>query len=118
MEPFSTDRSAVRHQRQRLLHGEERALDVDAERLVEVLFGDRSQRSKFAATGICEDDVEVPLLLLHRRVQPVKIREVGHIALHPGDMVADQFHGGIKLGLTPASDEDIRAFCDESLCGS
>jgi hypothetical protein len=40
-----------------------------------------------------------------------------HIALHPADMVADQFHGGIEFSLTPASDEDIWAFCDESLCG-
>src|SRR5206468_3452858 len=47
---------------------------------------------------------------LHRRVQPVKIGEVGHIALHPGDMAADPLHGGIKCGLTPASDEDIGTF--------
>jgi hypothetical protein len=31
--------------------------------------------------------------------------------------MANLFHGGIELGLTPASDEDMRAFCDEPLRG-
>ncbi len=80
-------------------------------------FADRSQRRQRPSTGVREEDVDTAFLLVHRRVQPVKIGEVGHIALHPGDMAADPLHGGIKCGLTPASDEDIGPFCDESLCG-
>src|SRR5206468_10027089 len=91
------DRSAVGHQRQRLLYGEERAFDVDAERLVEVSLGDLAERHEFAQAGVREEDVDAPLLPLHRRVQSIEIREVGNVPLYAADVLADLAHRGVEL---------------------
>src|SRR5215471_2999551 len=55
------------------------------------------------------------MLLLHGGVQPIKIREVRDIPLHPGDMVADLPYCGIQFTLTATGDVNIGALCDEAL---
>src|SRR6266481_8490261 len=111
------DRRAVGHQRQRLLYGEERAFDVDAERLVEVGLGDLAERHEFAQAGVGEEDVDATLLLLHRRVQSIQIREIGDVPLDAADVLADLAHRRVELGLTAPGDEDVRAFRGEPSCG-
>ena len=39
--------------------------------------------------GVGEHDVDVPLLPLHRLVKPVEVRQIRHVALHAGDVLAD-----------------------------
>src|SRR5947209_340852 len=52
-------------QRKRLLHGEQKTLDVGVERFVEVLFGDCPQRGEFSGAGVGEENVYAALLLLY-----------------------------------------------------
>jgi hypothetical protein len=56
------------------LHGHQRALDVDVEGLVELRFADASERHKFAAARIGEQDVDAACL---RRHDLDDTREVG-----------------------------------------
>ena len=103
-------------QRQRLLHSEEQPFDVAVERVIKVFLSDCAKRSEFAAAGIRKDDVDAALLLLHNRVQPIKIREIRDIALNPCDVLADLLHRRIEFALTATGDKNICALCDESLC--
>jgi hypothetical protein len=109
--------SAGRHQRQRLLHGEERPLNVDTKILVEVFFGHLFKWNKSAAASVGEQNVEPPFLLFDRREQGVEFGEVGNITANGHDVAANLLHGCVKLGLTSPSDENVSAFRDESLCG-
>ena len=111
MDPPSTSRG------QRLLHGEEKSFDVRAERLVEMLLGDGSQRSEFAAAGIGEDNINAACFLLNRRIQPVEIRKVRHVALNSGNVLADQLDRFIEFVLTAAGDEDLRSLGNKALGG-
>jgi hypothetical protein len=73
IEPLITTAPPRRHQRQRLLHGEERALDVNAEILVEVCLGDMIQWHKLTATGVREENVEAARLFADHVVEPVEV---------------------------------------------
>src|SRR6202049_368662 len=55
------DRATILQQRQGFLHGEQRSLDVDVEKFVEMLLSDFAERRKFRNAGIGEDDVKLPL---------------------------------------------------------
>jgi hypothetical protein len=69
--------AAILKQRKRLLHGEQKPFDVDAECFVEVSFGNFPQWGQFPNAGVGEQDVDVALLsLLHSGIQPVKVRKV------------------------------------------
>ena len=54
--------------------------------LVEVLLGDRPERGELAAAGVGEQDVDPPVLLLDRRVEPVEVGQVRDVALHADDV--------------------------------
>ena len=54
--------AAVLKQRKRLLHGEKKPFDVDAECFVEVGFGDFPQGGQFPNAGVGEQNVYVALL--------------------------------------------------------
>ena len=56
------------------------------------------------------------MLLLHDGVQPIQIRKVRDIPLHPGDMVANLLDCCIQFTLTATSDIDIGALRNEALC--
>ena len=100
---------ASREQRQRLLHGEQRALDIGGEHGVELLFGDPTQRGTDPDPSVGDQDVDPARLLGHRRVEPVKI-------LKPADVATDSGHPRPKRGLdlvelrlATAGHEDLRA---------
>ena len=57
---------------------------------VEVLFGDLAERRGLAHAGAGVEDVDPALLPLHRLEQPIEVVEIGHVALHAGDVAADQ----------------------------
>ena len=71
------DRTALAHQRQRLLDREDRTLHVGVEGFVDVFGGDLAKLKRAPCPGIGEDDVERAALRLHRRIQPVEVGLVG-----------------------------------------
>jgi hypothetical protein len=100
-------------ERQCLLDREEQSLDVDGERLVEVLLADRPERGQHRDAGVGEQDVEAALLLLHPGIEPVEVREVGDIALHARDVLADLLDRFLEFRLPAAGDEDVGTLGDE-----
>jgi len=46
-------------------------------------------------------------------VQAVQVVQVGRVALHGGDVAADQLDGVVQCFLPPSLDEDVSAFLDE-----
>ena len=68
------DLSPILKQRKRFLNGKEQALDVDVEDLVEVLLRNGAQRGKSSSAGVGENDIEMPFLLLDRRIESIQIR--------------------------------------------
>src|SRR5262249_25312554 len=108
------DGRAVREERQRLLHGEEQSLDVDGEELVEVLLADRPERGQRQEARVGEQDGEAPLLPLRGRGQPLQVREVGDVARHAGDVLADLPDRLIEFRLAAAGDEDVGALGGEA----
>ena len=58
-------------ERQRFLYREERAFDVDGERLLEVFLGDCAKRGSFATAGVRKHDIEASCLRPHRVIETV-----------------------------------------------
>jgi len=107
---IENDRAAVGEERKRFLDGKEEAFDVGVECLVVMGFRDGTKWSEFAATGVGEENVDAALLLLDGGVETIEVGEIGNVALDGGDVFADEFDGGIELGLAAAGDEDVGAF--------
>jgi hypothetical protein len=82
-----------------------------------VLLGDLSQWGELAATGVGEQYVHSPVLLLHRRVQPVEIGQVGHVAADPDRPAADLLDRGVQVGLAAAGDDHLGPLGREPLGG-
>src|ERR1700722_1662827 len=57
----------------------------------------------------------MPLLLLYGVVQPVKIGEIGNVALQRGNVLADLIDCRIEFALTTAGDKDVCALGNEAL---
>ena len=49
------------------------------------------------------------MLLLHRGIQAIKIREVRDIPLNRGDVLPDLSYGCIQFALPATGDVDVRA---------
>src|SRR5216684_8404968 len=54
------------------------------------------------------------MLLLHRGIQAIKIRELGDIPLNRGHVLADLSYGCIQFAFTATGDVDVRTLCDEA----
>jgi hypothetical protein len=85
----STDRASRAHQRQRLLHGEERSFDVDIEDVLERRLGDATERRRLGYPRVREHDVEAPLLLTDGRDDAIEVVELRDVALERSHVVAD-----------------------------
>jgi hypothetical protein len=57
---------------------------------------------------------ELPLLR-NRRVEPVQVRQVGHVALNAADVGADGIDGVIEFLPAATGDEDVGTLCHEQL---
>jgi hypothetical protein len=68
------------------LDREQRSLHVDVEQPVEMFLGDAAQGGKLAEAGIGEDNVDLPPLRLDGFVEPIKISQLGDVALDAGNM--------------------------------
>ena len=97
------------------MNAKENAFDVNAEHLVELFFGDASQRAVFADSSIGEQNVDVPFLLLHNRVKPVQVGEIRCVALDAGNVLANLFHRGVQFTLAAASNKNVSCFADEAV---
>src|SRR5450830_1632838 len=111
------DRTALAHQRQRLLDREDRALHIGVEGFVNVLGGDLAERKRASRPGIGEDDVEGSALGLHRRVESVEVGQIGDRALHRAGIGPKFGDSGVERFLSAAKDEDEGALLDEAFCG-
>ena len=109
-------RTALAHQRQRLLDRQDRTLHIGVEVFVNMLGGDLAERKLASHPGIREDDVEGSALGLHRRVKPVEVGQIGDRALHRASIGPEIGHSGVERFLPAAEDEDEGALLDETLC--
>src|SRR5438445_6190976 len=105
------------HQRQRLLHREQETTHIDSDGLVEMFRCDRIDGQKLHESGVGEDDIHHTFFCGDGAVEPVEIVEIGDVALHSRDVVPELRYGSIESVLAAAGDEDIRACCDQALCG-
>jgi DNA-binding transcriptional LysR family regulator len=112
------DRTALAHQRQRLLGGEDRTLHIGIEGFGYVPGGDLAERKRASRAGIGEDDIEGSALGLHRRVEPVEIGQVGDRAFHRAGIGPEVGHSGVEHLLPAAEDEDEGPLLDVTPEGS
>ena len=82
-----------------------------------MLFGDFFELGQLALSGAGEKDIDLALLALHGIVEAVEVGQVTGVALHAGDVFADELDGLIELILAASCDEDVRALFDEELGG-
>src|ERR1700678_3324242 len=59
----------------------------------------------------------MPCLLFDGGVKPIKVSEVGHVALHSGDIAADLLHCLVEFALTTPGNKYLRALRHKTLCG-
>src|ERR1700720_4764210 len=111
------DRATILQQRQGFLHGEQRSLDVDAEKFVEMLLSDFVERSKFRSAGIGEDDVKFTFCF-DGLIKTIEVGQFGNVSLNASDVAADSLYRRTELFLTPARDEDVGTLFYEELCCS
>src|SRR5260370_13667420 len=79
------NRATILQQRQGFLHGEQRSLDVDVEKFVEMFLSDFAERSKFRHAGIGEDDVNVPLCF-DSLIKTIEVIQFGNVSLNSSDV--------------------------------
>ena len=111
------DRAAVVEQRQRLLHREDDALEVDTELVVQLFFGDVTDASDLEDRGVGEHHVDASAAVSDGGVEPIDVLRLAHVTLHAGGVVAEFLDRRVEFGLPAAGDEDVRALLDESLGG-
>src|SRR5271166_5988974 len=78
-------------------------------------FCSRLERCDFTPAGICEEDVDVTVLLFYDGIEPVQVLQARYIARDRGDISPDQGCGLFQLFLSSASDHDLRTFFHEAL---
>ena len=81
-------------------------------------FGRRSNRCDFAPASVCEEDVDVAVLLFDDGIETVEIIQARYVACDRRNVSPDQGCGLFQLFLPSASDYDVSAFFHEALgCG-
>jgi len=82
-----------------------------------MLLGNFTQYGGCALARTREENVDLAFFPLDGIEQTIKVVEIGRVTLDTGDVPADQLDGLVKCLLSPASDEHVRAFLNESFCG-
>ena len=72
-----------------------------------MLLGDLAERGELRAAGVGEQDVDPPVLLPHRRVEPIEVGQLRDVALHADRPVADLGDRPVQLLLPAAGDDDL-----------
>lgn len=76
-----------------------------------------AERSKGAAPGIGDQDVNVSFLFFYLSIQTIEIGQIGDVALNAGEIAADFPDGLVQFVLAAACNENIGAFRDKQLGG-
>jgi len=98
VDAVATMRPAVHHAADRLLEGEERALEVDVDNPVELLFGHlRDGRFDILDSRIGDDAVDRPEILLGRIEQGLHVFATPDIALHENAFAPLVANGGARF---------------------
>lgn len=95
--------------------GQQRALHVDVEGLVELSLLDLSERSKLAAARVGEQDVDATLRGGDDLDDACEVGRRRDVTTQGLRAVTDLGHCGIEFGLPPPGDEDFGTFAGESL---
>ena len=66
--------------------------------------------ANFAAAGVGEQDVDPPVFLLDRGVEPVEVRQLRDVALHADRAVADLRDRLVEFRLPASGDDHLGAF--------
>jgi hypothetical protein len=106
-------------QRKKILHGEQRTADVDAEHGVKGVLGDRGE-GLFDGADPCADveDVDAAVSGTYRVDEEVEIARITRVAAYTGDIAADFADCVVELVFAAAGDVDVSAFGDEEFgCG-
>src|SRR5580704_17050339 len=103
------DRRLLAEERQRLLHGEDDALDVRGEHGVHLLLGDVAEYRADTAAGIRHQDVDAAPAFPHGPVQHVEVSQAGRVGADGLDLSVDPGYGGVQGTLPAAGDEHVRA---------
>ena len=111
------NRAALADERGEALSCEERALRVDVEHVVVCGFGNRVERPELRDTGIDEEKVEAPELLLHHRTQCVDVCQVCRIGSHHQSLRVELTACGVEVPLVTASEEHLRTLVQQRLDG-
>src|SRR5664279_3235028 len=77
--------------------------------------GRRCERRDFTPASVCEEDVDVAVLLFHDGKEAVQILQARYIASDRRDVSPDQGCGLFQLFLSSPSDHDVRTFFHEAL---
>src|ERR1700674_536835 len=77
--------------------------------------GRRFERRDFAPASVCEEDVDVTVLLVHDGIEAVQIIQARYVARDRRNVSPDQGCGLFQLSLSSASDHDVRSFFHEAL---
>src|SRR5689334_13331003 len=76
------------------------------------------ERSDFTPASVCEEDVDVAVLLFHDGIEPIQILQARYVASDRRDVSPDQSCGLLQLFFSSSSDHDVRTFFHEALgCG-
>jgi hypothetical protein len=97
------------------MNREEEPSGVDSEHAVIDLSCDRFEGQILNNAGICNNNVQRSLRILHCFVQSVQVFHLAHIALNGDAVTSKHCFGPIKLRLPAACDKDEGTLCDEPL---
>src|SRR5271166_1227240 len=103
------DRSAILHQRQRLLDREIKPLHVDVELLVKKRLRALLGWGKLRHTRVGEQHVHLAKLLLHCREQRINVAQLRHISANCKSALADRLGGLVQSFLIAPRDRHLRA---------
>jgi len=96
--------------------GEQHALGVRIEIVVEALDGDIGELHAVDAADVGDHHVELAAIGSDLGVEPVEVLELADVALHAGDVAADRGDRLVQFFLTAGEDIDERPFGDKPLC--
>jgi len=80
-----------------------------------MLLSDLAQRSELRPSGISEHNIELALLALDLREEPIKIAKVRRVSLYAGHIFSDLLYAAANFRLTAPGYEDVRAFVHKLL---
>src|SRR3546814_13580298 len=77
--------------------------------------GSRRERRNRPCARVREKNVDVPMLLLHGRVEPIQIFQARYVAYDRRNVSSDEGCGRLQLFISSPGDHDMRAFFHEAL---